>query len=139
MVLYTLIISLGSVFLLVPGVILSLMFAVCVPAAVVEGLGPFAALKRSYELTKGFKGRIFVTTFLWGLLILVLNWVVIWSFAGGAKLDLLPALLLQTVVLGMLNSSAHVLNIYVYLGLLRERGGVFPAGAYAHGPQAPAG
>lgn len=110
----------GFILLIVPGIILMMMFAVCVPAAVVEGLGPIAALKRSHELTKGYKGLIFFTSFLWGLLVMVLGWVVIWSFARGANLDPLPAILLQTAVLGMLNSSLHVLTVYIYLGLLRE-------------------
>lgn len=121
MVLYTLIITVGFVFLLVPGVILSLMFTVCIPAAVIEGRGPVDALKRSCELTQGSKGLIFMTTFLWGLLIVALNWLVMWSFARGVKIDVLPSLLLQTGVLGMLTSSGHVLTVYVYLGLLRER------------------
>lgn len=118
--LYAVIIMVGYLLLIVPGVILSLMFAVCVPAAIIEGLGPIESLKRSHELTKDNKGLIFITFFLWGLLILVLNWVVTWSFASAGKLDLLPTLLLQTAVLGMLNSSVHVLTVYIYLGLLRE-------------------
>ncbi|MBV9923938.1 MAG: hypothetical protein JOZ96_02785 [Acidobacteria bacterium] len=119
--LYGVVTTAGYVALIVPGVILSLMFAVCVPAAVVEGLGPIASLQRSHELTKGYKGLIFITFFLWGLLVLALGGVVTWSFASAGKLDLLPTLLLQTAVLGMLNSTLHVLTVYIYLGLLRER------------------
>lgn len=129
--LYTVMVIAGYVLLVVPGVILSLMFAVSIPALVVEGLGPVAALKRSHELTKGYKGLLFITYFLWGVLIFVLNWVVMWSFVGGVKIDLLPSLLVQTAVLGMLNSSLHVLTVYIYLGLLRERQGGAPAGAFA--------
>lgn len=135
-VLYAIIVTAGSMLLLVPGVILSLMFVVCVPVAVIEGRGPIDALTRSYELTKGFKGLLFMASFLWGLFILVLNWLVIRSFMRGANLDLLPSLLLQTAVLGMLNSSAHVLNVYVYLGLLRERRTRFQADAFAQGAPA---
>ena len=123
--LYSAVVVAGYAALVVPGVILSLMFAVCVPAAVVEGLGPVAAMRRSHELTKGYKGLIFITLFLWWLLVLVLNWVVRWSFAGAGKPDLLPTLLLQTAVTGMLTSSVHVLTVYIYLGLLRERRGGF--------------
>ena len=136
--LYTVAVFVGYVLLIVPGVIVSLIFAVCVPVAVLEGGGPFAALKRSYTLTKGHGWLLFITYFVWGLLIAVLNWVVIWSF-WGAKLGLLPALLLQTAVLGMLNSSLNVLTVYVYLGLLRERGSGVRADAFAHGPGAAAG
>jgi hypothetical protein len=111
------------------------MFAVCVPVLVVEGRGPVAALKRSNGLTKGHKGLLFVTYFLWGLLVLVLNWVVMWSFGNNLKLDLLPTLLLQTAVLGMLNSSLHVLTVYIYLGLLRERQSGFGADAFTPRPE----
>lgn len=127
-VLYTLLTLAGYVLLVVPGVLLSLTFAVCVPAAVVEGLGPFAALQRSHELTKGDKGLLFMTYFLWGLLVIALTLIVHLSFRGGAKLDLLPTMLLQTAVAGMLNSSMYVLTVYVYLGLLRERRSGFKAG-----------
>lgn len=131
--LYSLVTGLGFVLLIVPGVIFSLMFAVCVPAAVVEGLGPLDALKRSHELTKGYKGMIFITFFLWGLLVTVLGWFVTWSFANGAGLDLLPTLLLQTAVLGMLNSSVNVLTVYIYLGLLRERRSSFQTNYFTSG------
>jgi hypothetical protein len=136
--LYSIIVVVGYVMLIVPGVIFSLMFAVCVPAAIIEGLGPIEALKRSYEMTKGYKGLIFITYFLWGLLILVLNWVVTWSFASSGNLDMLPALLLQTAVLGMLNSTVHVLTVYIYLGLLRERRSGFQTGVFTHGSEATA-
>lgn len=119
--LYGVVTTAGYVALIVPGVIFSLMFAVCVPAAVVEGLGAMDSLKRSYELTKGYKGLIFITFFLWGLLVFVLGAVVSWSFANAGKIDLLPTLILQTAVLGMLSSTLHVLTVYIYLGLLRER------------------
>ena len=128
----------GYVLLIVPGVILSLMFAVCVPAAVVEGRGPVDAMKRSHELTSGYKGLIFITYFLWGLLATALSWLVTWSFANNGNLDVLPTLLLQTAVLGMINSTLHVLTVYIYLGLLREHGSGFQANAFTPGPGADA-
>ncbi|HEX8292507.1 MAG TPA: hypothetical protein VF570_12170 [Pyrinomonadaceae bacterium] len=128
----------GYVMLIIPGVILSLMFAVSVPAALVEGRGPIDALKRSRELTDGYKGLIFVTYFLWGLLVAGVGWLVTWSFANDGSLDMLPTLLLQTAVLGMLNSSLHVLTVYIYLGLLREHRSGFQANTFTPGPEAAA-
>jgi hypothetical protein len=128
--LYSVIVVLGYVMLIMPGVVFSLMFAVCVPVAAVEGRGVMESLKRSYALTDGRKGLLFVTYFLWGLLILVLDWVVVWSFARGTGLDPLPATVLQAAIIGMLNSSVYVLTVYIYLGLLRERRGA-PAAAGA--------
>lgn len=133
--LYGLITLAGYVMLIVPGVIFSLMFAVCVPAAIVEGLGPVDALKRSHELTKGNKGLIFITFFLWGVLITVLSGIVSWSFANNGNLGLLPTLLLQTAIQGMLTSTSHVLTVYIYLGLLRERRSGFSANTFTPGPE----
>jgi len=57
-----------SVMILVSGVMVSLAvmvfftvrYAVCVPAAVLEGLGPNRAIARSVQLTRGYLGRIFL-------------------------------------------------------------------------------
>ncbi len=136
--LYSLVTGVGFLLFVVPGVICILMFAVRVPVAVLEGLGPIAALQRSHELTGGYKGLIFITYFLWWMLTLVLNWVLIGSFGRGGTLDL-PTVLIQTAASGMLNSSLQVLTVYVYLGLLRERGSGSRGGAFARVPEAAAG
>jgi hypothetical protein len=125
----------GYVMLIVPGVIVSLMLAVSVPVAVVEGLGPIDSLKRSKELTDGYKGLIFATYFLWGLLAAVLAWIVQWSFISAGMFEQLPSLILQTAVLGMVNSTVHVLTVYIYLGLLRERRSAFQTHTFTPGPE----
>jgi hypothetical protein len=51
--------GLGAMLLLVPGVILAIMWSVALPACVVEGLGPIASLRRSANLTKGYRWKIF--------------------------------------------------------------------------------
>lgn len=124
----------GYLLLVVPGIIFSLMFAVCVPVAVIELRGPVASLKRSHELTDGYKGLMFITYFLWWLLVLALTVLVSWSFINEGSLDL-PSLLLQSVVVGMLNSSLNVLTVYIYLGLLRERESGSQSNAFTPGPE----
>ena len=57
--LYTLAVMLGSVALIVPGVMLYTAFWVAIPVAVVERPGVVASLKRSAALTKGHRWRIF--------------------------------------------------------------------------------
>jgi hypothetical protein len=52
-------IMIGSLLLLVPGLILWTMFLVAVPVCVVERLGPVQSLRRSAELTKGNRWRLF--------------------------------------------------------------------------------
>ena len=57
--LYGLCVSLGSAALIIPGLIVMSMFAVAIPACVVEGLGPLESLSRSAALTKGDRWRVF--------------------------------------------------------------------------------
>ena len=133
--LYTVITSVGYLLLIIPGVIFSLMLAVAVPVAVAENRGPVEALKRSAALTAGYRGLIFLTYFLWGLLILVINLVVTGSFAYGGAEEMLPALLVQAVVGGMLASSSTVLTVYIFLGILQERRQGFETRSFTPGPE----
>jgi len=48
----------GASFLL--SIYLMVRYGVCVPAAVIENLGPNGAIKRSVELTEDYRGRIFL-------------------------------------------------------------------------------
>jgi hypothetical protein len=52
-------IAIGLVLLIVPGIILGMMWAVSVPARVVERTGIFESLGRSSDLTKGHRWAIF--------------------------------------------------------------------------------
>jgi len=51
--------ALGMMLLIVPGLILLIMWFVGTPACVVERTGPWASLKRSAQLTKGHRWKIF--------------------------------------------------------------------------------
>jgi hypothetical protein len=136
--LYIIITLVGYVLLIVPGIIFSLMYAVAVPVAVLENRGPFESLKRSAALTEGYRGLIFLTYFLWGLLIMVLTFVVSGSFAAAGAQGSLGAVVAESLVGGMLNSSTTVLTVYIFLGLLNEREGGFETRAFTHDPQAAA-
>jgi len=57
----------GLVALVVPGVILMCGLAVAAPAAVVERTSGTSAMGRSWSLTKGSKGSIFLAYLLYGL------------------------------------------------------------------------
>jgi hypothetical protein len=58
----------GMILFIVPGIIFALMFSVAGPTTVVEKMGVVASLKRSKELTYGYKGTIFVVMFVLGLI-----------------------------------------------------------------------
>lgn len=64
-----LVVVLGMLLILVPGVILACGFAAVLGVAVTERLGPIEAMKRSWNLTKGYKGTIFAT----GLLMVLIS------------------------------------------------------------------
>jgi len=49
----------GAIFLVIPGLILFAVWSVALPACVVERLGPAASLRRSSDLTKGNRWRVF--------------------------------------------------------------------------------
>jgi hypothetical protein len=59
-VLCYLVVALGTVLLLVPGVYLACALAVAIPAVVVERPGLVGAMKRSFALTKGKRFSVFV-------------------------------------------------------------------------------
>ena len=70
--LMSLVVGLGFVLLVIPGIILGVGLALAVPAVVLEpGMSPSAALSRSWELTRGSRWRIFGL----GLTLLVLLYV----------------------------------------------------------------
>jgi len=50
----------GLVFLIIPGIWLACRLSTCVPAALLEKLGPGESLSRSFRLTEGNAGRAFV-------------------------------------------------------------------------------
>ncbi|WP_262692707.1 hypothetical protein [Kordiimonas aestuarii] len=51
--------SIGMLLFVVPGLILSVMWMVALPAAVAERLGPLQAIERSGDLTSGYRWPIF--------------------------------------------------------------------------------
>ncbi|CAN5848695.1 hypothetical protein BH20GEM3_BH20GEM3_05040 [soil metagenome] len=57
-------IGLGLVLLVIPGILLLIMFFAVGPAVVIESRGPIEALGRSRELARGAWGRIFAVLFL---------------------------------------------------------------------------
>jgi len=76
--------GLGMLLLIVPGMILMLMYSVAQPVCVVERLGPAASLRRSAELTKGYRWTIFGVLILVGIINAILtnggSFLFLWLF-----------------------------------------------------------
>ncbi|MCP4291333.1 MAG: hypothetical protein GY780_05800 [bacterium] len=69
------IIGLGTLFLVIPGVVFYTMFWVSAPICIVERIGVGDALQRSGFLTSGYRMGIFLITLVVGLMMMVLGLV----------------------------------------------------------------
>jgi hypothetical protein len=119
-VLFKLIVIAGTVALIIPGIIFSLMFALVIPIAVVERLPAKQTFDRSSSLTKNYRWQIFVTYFLFGLVIIVVTLITTFSLGGSGMESSLPFALAQGLITLLLESSSTVLTLFIYLGILRD-------------------
>lgn len=102
-ILATLGIIVGIILLIVPGIMLAIRWSVALPACVVENLGPLAAMRRSAELTKGHRWKIF------GVFILILVIVLIAAMIIG---------LIVAAVVGAIAFATEGIVALVLAGLL---------------------
>jgi len=70
------IVVLGFVALIVPGIILAIMFCLALPALLLENTGIFASLSRSRELVGHRWGKTFATFLVLGLIVVVISVVI---------------------------------------------------------------
>jgi hypothetical protein len=68
-------IVLGLIALVIPGVILSLMFSLVYPAIMLEGTGVLGSLSRSRELVSNRWLKTFVLMLLIGIIVTIVNWI----------------------------------------------------------------
>jgi hypothetical protein len=76
-----LIVCLGYVLCIVPGVIFSLWYVMTVPAIVVENRRVLEGMTRSKQLARGNLGRIFLVLFVVGLISFIVSRLFVWSGA----------------------------------------------------------
>lgn len=98
-------VGIGLVLLIIPGVIIALVLAVAMPSLVVEGIGVFDAMSRSAELTKDNRMRILAV----GILVILIV-VGIGVLAG--------LLAMVTPILGALGGLILGILLYPYLSML---------------------
>ena len=77
----------ATIFLIIPGIYLACRLVTCVPAALLEDLGPRASLERSFRLTKDNAGRSFVIFFLYFILLYGAIMLLMFPFAMMAGLS----------------------------------------------------
>jgi hypothetical protein len=113
--------GLGMVLLLVPGLILFTMWYVSTPSCVVERLGPVASMRRSAELTKGHRWKVF------GMFILV---AIIGGIGSGIVLGVMTAAgvtigtVLNLIWAAVFGAYSAVLVVVTYHDLRVDKEGV---------------
>ncbi len=110
--------AIGFVFLIVPGVILTLMWIVSLPAMVIEGGGVFDSMSRSSDLTRDNRMRI-----LWlGILILLIYLAI--AIIGGLLIAAIPVVgVILLIVLGvLLYPYIAIISAVLYYRLLEVKG-----------------
>lgn len=100
-------------------IILGATFSMAVPAAAAENRGVSGALNRSLQLTRGHKGLICLTYFLWWLITTAVSLFITYSFSAAGWSG--AAVVVQTLVVEFLKSTTYVLTTYIFLGILNER------------------
>ena len=117
-------ILLGLLFLIVPGVILGMAFSLVVPVAVIEGRGAFDIMGRSYNLTKGRRGTIFLATLAWMVIMFVIALFsglaigVIGQILGSEAFTSIGGIIMTEFI----SASSTVLSLVMYLGIAHHRG-----------------
>ena len=117
----------GFILLIVPGVMLSIAWAVVVPVLVVEKTGVFATFGRSAELTKGHRWKIFGLYLAIAVLSMVLGFAILplssaMTTANEGLLAMAPVMALQGVVKVVVAtiSAAGVAAVYYELRAAKE-------------------
>jgi len=122
---YFLSVILGTILVIIPGIIIALMYHVAIPVMVIENLNPIDSLKRSGVLTDGFKWKIFGARFFFGLLLLVPVFILSFSLLGGGYASqsnhMTYFILVEILTLLFVPWEAALITvIYFYLKWIKE-------------------
>jgi hypothetical protein len=118
---FNVITALGYVALIIPGIIWSLMYALVIPVVVIEDKLVMDSFNRSRDLTKNYRGQIFLTQFLFGIIIFGATFITTHSLSGkqGVESSFL-FVVAQGLTAQLLKSSYTMLSLFIYLGILSD-------------------
>lgn len=116
-------IALGTLLLVIPGIILSCIWVVTIPACAVEQLGAIDSIKRSTELTKGYRMTIFLCLLIFGVGMFATSLLLV------LLIGLMPTLIVVWVIVAILLSAllqavASVMGSIIYYNLRALKEGV---------------
>jgi hypothetical protein len=119
--------GLGTLLLIVPGILIALAFCVAVPSLVVERRGVFDAMQRSRDLTRNHRGAIFGLFILYAVATLIIQMmgsaIAGLAAVGGIKSFLAVNSLVVTPIVQVLNAlllAAGTASIYYELRFIKE-------------------
>ncbi len=113
----------GTVFFVIPGVILMLMLAMTIPACAVEHLGVMDSMKRSAQLTKGYRLPILGLYCISGILIAVLG-ILLDTILGGMTIGFTTYTVLSTVFAAIPLAFEIVMTAMIYFKLRELQDGM---------------
>lgn len=122
-------IGIGFILLIIPGVILTLMWIVSVPSMVVEDKGIFDSMSRSSELTRGNRMRILGI----GILLIVAYIVVILATALLASITPILGIIVGIILAVIIYPYVAIIVAVLYFRLKELHGGAAPAVGGAEG------
>jgi hypothetical protein len=108
----SMLVSFGLILLVVPGLILATGLAVSACAVVVEELTPMDAMNRSWNLTKGHRGKVFLTLLVAFALLYIVTFAA--TMLAGVVATLSGADTLTALLIGAAISAIFSILIYPY-------------------------
>jgi uncharacterized membrane protein len=118
-----LLVTLGYVCLIIPGIILGVAFELIYPMAALEDVGPNEILRRSYDLTTGYRWRIFWASFVVVLLIGVVNIPagIMSAVLLATGVNFWPVNAVLSMAVDIVSESTTILSLVIYLSILAAK------------------
>lgn len=121
---YSLIMSLGMVLLLIPGLMIMVIYWLYAPAIVVEKIGVGAAFTRSADLTRGKRWPIFGLVLILGITLYVVGLVVGLAISGLAITSPAVAVIAGYIINSLVGAFISVATAVTYYYLRADKEGV---------------
>jgi uncharacterized membrane protein len=116
----TIVIGLGCVLLIVPGIIASIIFCVTLPACVVERLGAIESMERSSALTRGYRWPIFGAFLVISIVSLIASALITGLLRGTGPVWLMPTVTFLWDTLAQAYQTVLVAIIYHDLRVVKD-------------------
>ncbi|MCC8165544.1 MAG: hypothetical protein LIQ31_05205 [Planctomycetes bacterium] len=116
-------VGVGYILLVVPGLILTCIFIVTIPACAVEHTGAIDSLRRSAILTKGCRWTIFILLVALYAIIAIISLVLVTVLVSVTESDILLSLLINAIIL-IPTAFQSVMTAVIYYTLREVKEGV---------------